>query len=354
MKWGVALTTYKPPQWDQRIVFKNSLEIALKAEELGYDDLWVLEHHFTEYGLCSDAMLMSGYLLGMTSRIKVGTAIVVAPLVHPVRLVEQVNLLDQMSRGRFIAGFGRGFFPLDFQIYGVDVTQNHKMLQEWIEIMFKTWENNGRISWESDLIQFPEISVYPEKYTKPRPPVYVVGESPSTIEWAATVGIPIIMNIPQSIEQVKAKLETYDEIAEANNHDPSQIKHIISAVVHVADSKEQASHDIVKNIENWHDDAMKVAFSVDQLRKLPNYRFHFSQFQDAILNGESDASVIVKKALDISPIGTADDCIEAFEYLKRETGVEHYICGFEGTLERNKILDSMQRFSEEVIPKFEK
>ncbi|TGK15683.1 LLM class flavin-dependent oxidoreductase [Leptospira fluminis] len=352
MKWGVALTTYKPPHWDQSTVFKNSRDFATEAEELGFDDLWVLEHHFTEYGLCPDAMMMAGFLLGMTQRIKVGTAIIVAPLNHPVRLLEQVSLLDQLSDGRFIAGFGRGFFPADFEVFGINPSQNHKMLQEWIDIMFSAWKNKGKISWDTDLIRFPEIAVYPSCSTVPHPPVYVVGESPSTIEWAATLGIPLIMNVPQSTEQVRAKLDLYGEIAETNDHDPSKIDHVISAVVHVADSREEAYNDIVHNIEEWHEDAMRVAFSSDQLRNLPNYRFHWSQLQDAILKGESDASVVVRKALEISPVGTPEDCAEAFHYLKEKTGVSHFICGFEGTLDRKKILSSMRRFAEEVMPKF--
>ncbi|PJZ70484.1 alkane 1-monooxygenase [Leptospira perolatii] len=350
MRWGVALTTYKPPHWDQRSVFTNSLEFATEAEKLGFDDLWVLEHHFTEYGLCPDAILMASYLLGMTKRIKVGTAITVAPLNHPVRLVEQVSLLDQLSSGRFLAGFGRGFFPLDFEIFGANASENHKILQEWIDIILTTWRQEGRLRWESDLIKIPEISIFPSKFTNPRPPIYVVGESPSTIEWAASIGIPLIMNVPQSAEQIRAKLDLYAEIAESNGHDPRDIHHVISAVVHVADSRDEAYNDIVRNIEEWHDDAMRVAFSSDQLRNLPNYRFHWSQLQDAILKGESDASVVVRRALEISPVGTPADCIEAFQYLREQTGVDHYICGFEGTLDREKILKSMRRFALDVIP----
>jgi len=351
VQWGVALTTYKPPHWDQQTVFRNSLELAAEAERLDFDDIWLLEHHFTEYGLCSDAMLMAGFVLGATKRIKVGTAIVVAPINHPVRLAEQVALLDQLSGGRFLPGFGRGYFPKDFEVFGVDPKQNHLMMQEWIDIMFATWRQDGKISWKSDLIEIPEITVYPSLASKTRPNVYVVGESPSTIEWAATRGLPLLMNVPQSLEQTRAKLDLYSEIAETNDHDPAEIDHVISAVVHIADTREKAFNEIVKNVENWHDDAMRVAFSAEQLRRLPNYRFHWSLLQDAILKGESEASVVVRRALDISPVGTAQDCIEVFGNLTEKTGVKHFICGFEGTFERERIFESMNRFSAEVMPR---
>jgi alkanal monooxygenase alpha chain len=350
MQWGIALTTYKPPHWDQATVFRNSLAFAAAAEDLGFDDLWVLEHHFTEYGLCPDAMLMAGFLLGATKRVKVGTAVVVAPLNHPVRLAEQVALLDQLSGGRFLAGFGRGYFPKEFEIFGADPAQSHRALQEWIDILFTTWKQDGKLSWKSDLIEIPEITIYPSHAAPTRPRVYVVGESPSTIEWAATRGLPLIMNVPQSLSQTQAKLDRYRELAEMHDHDPATINHVISAVVHVADTREQATNEIVRNIEEWHDDSMRVAFSPDQLRHLPNYRFHWSQLQDAILKGESDAGVIVRRALEIAPIGAAADCIDAFNHLREETGVEHFICGFEGTLDRQRILDSMQRFAAEVMP----
>lgn len=351
MRWGVALTTYKPKHWSQEVVFRNSLVMANAAERLGFDDVWLLEHHFIEYGLCPDGLVMAGFLLGATKRIKVGTAVTVAPLNHPVRLIEQTSLLDQLSGGRFLPGFGRGFYPLDFKILGADPSRSHETLQEWVQILLTAWKQDGKISWKSDLIEIPEITVYPAKLTKPRPPVYIVGESPSTIEWAARLGLPLIMNVPQSFGQTKAKLDLYGEIAELHGHDPSTIGHMISAVVHIADTRETAMSECLRNLERWHEDSINAAFTVDDLRKLPNYRFHWSQLQDAILKGESDPAIVVRRALEISPVGTVADCIEAFNQLREKTGVKHFMCGFEGSFNMERIMESMQRFSEEVIPK---
>jgi len=352
MRWGCALTTYHPASWSHQEVFARSLEFARVAEALGFADVWLFEHHFTEYGLCPNALMMAAYILGHTQRIRAGTAVIVAPFEHPIRLAEQIAMVDQLSNGRMMPGFGRGVFAKDFETFGVDSTRSHAMMREWIDIQIAAWTHES-VSWKSDLIQFEDVSVKPETFSKPYPPIYVVAESGSTIEFAASRGIPVIMIIRKPLDRMRASIELYADVAISHGHDPSRIRHAIATPTHVADTHESAVAEIVDSVTEWHEAGGRSAFTTEQLRTLPNYRFQWSQFQDAILGGARSARDIVKQALSVAPVGSPQECIAKIEELREVTGVDHFILGFEGSKQRENIIASMTRFAEEVAPKLE-
>lgn len=100
-------------------VFDLTLRQAERAEELGYHDLWVTEHHFIGFGINPSALTTAGFLLGRTRRLRVGTAVVLSPLLHPVEVAERAALLDQWSGGRFDLGLGRGGYVRDYEVLDV-------------------------------------------------------------------------------------------------------------------------------------------------------------------------------------------------------------------------------------------
>ena len=116
MQFGLFLNNGVFDGVDDAAALQLSVDSARLAESLGYDRLWVTEHHFIDFGVCSSALTLAGFLLGLTQRIRVGTAVVLAPLVHPITLAEQVALLDQVSGGRLDLGLGRGGYSLDDEL----------------------------------------------------------------------------------------------------------------------------------------------------------------------------------------------------------------------------------------------
>ncbi|HZD14986.1 MAG TPA: LLM class flavin-dependent oxidoreductase, partial [Pseudonocardiaceae bacterium] len=108
MHFGVFLLAAQFPGQDHTTVLDSTVAAAVAAEQAGFDDVWIAEHHFMSYGICPSAITLAGYLLGATRRIAVGTAVSVLSTQHPVALAEQTALLDQLSGGRFHLGVGRG------------------------------------------------------------------------------------------------------------------------------------------------------------------------------------------------------------------------------------------------------
>jgi alkanesulfonate monooxygenase SsuD/methylene tetrahydromethanopterin reductase-like flavin-dependent oxidoreductase (luciferase family) len=117
VRFGVFLLAARFPGQDHATVLDGAVAAAVAAEEAGVDDVWVAEHHFLSYGTCPSAITLAGYLLGATRRISVGTAVSVLALVHPVALAEQSLLLNQLSRGRFRLGVGRGGPCVDLTVF---------------------------------------------------------------------------------------------------------------------------------------------------------------------------------------------------------------------------------------------
>jgi alkanal monooxygenase alpha chain len=346
---GVLLTTCHPNHWTQTQVFDNTTALACAAEKIGYDCVWVLEHHFTPYGLCPNTFSMAGYLLGRTTRINVGAAIAVAPIEHPVRLAEQVCLLDQLSHGRFIAGVGRGFFPKAFEVFGIDPGESHQRLHEWTAIIRKACVDRS-VAWDSDLITLPDVTPFPEPYTKPAPPIYTVAVSPSTVEWAASVGLPMLLQLPFELETLRSQLELYNETALAHGHDPAAAEHVLTMLAHISDDTESAQQEILDNLIWWTKEGDASSLSVDTLRTLPNYRYHYNQIQAAIHRGEDSVEKVVRRMLDSSAVGSPEVCVDRLRTIVAETGVRNFGFAFEGVLDRDRIIATMRRFATEVLP----
>src|SRR5438094_221716 len=108
MRFGVFLLAGRYPGQDDGAALRRALDAVTAAEQHGFDDAWIAEHHFMPYGTCPSGITFAAHALGRTTRIGVGTAVSVLSTIHPVALAEQTALLDQLADGRFHLGVGRG------------------------------------------------------------------------------------------------------------------------------------------------------------------------------------------------------------------------------------------------------
>ncbi|MCV7226599.1 LLM class flavin-dependent oxidoreductase [Mycolicibacterium komossense] len=180
LRFGVLLNMGAVLGATAEAVFDLTLQQALAAEELGYADLWVTEHHFITFGINPSGLTTAGFLLGRTRRIRVGTAIVLTPLRHPIELAERAALLDQLSGGRFDLGLGRGGYRRDFEMLDVD---------------FARWDDEPLASAQRlvDLWNSPDEAaiVQPPPRTLPHPPLLLATSSSPGVEFAARNGIAL-------------------------------------------------------------------------------------------------------------------------------------------------------------------
>src|SRR5207249_11442978 len=130
MKFGTFHLFQKPPGWGDEDVFRAELEQIEKAEELGFDAVWLAAHHFQWYGIATDLMVIAGWVAARTQRVRIGTAIVVLPFHNPVRLAEQAATIDIMSGGRLDFGVGRGYQAAEYAGFGISMDESRARFNE--------------------------------------------------------------------------------------------------------------------------------------------------------------------------------------------------------------------------------
>jgi alkanesulfonate monooxygenase SsuD/methylene tetrahydromethanopterin reductase-like flavin-dependent oxidoreductase (luciferase family) len=198
----------RDPANDGRVIDETLREARL-TDELGFEVIWLAEHHFD--GICAyvDPVSFAASLAVATRRAKIGFAVAQASLHHPIRLAEQLALIDNISKGRLIVGLGRGtaYNIYDYQGYGLDHTEAQARFEEAEAIMFKAWrgqtfEHHGRF-WD---IKVPMLRPLP--YTKPHPYVIRSASSEEGMLHIARQGRPFLMNV-QSNAVTRQRMELY-------------------------------------------------------------------------------------------------------------------------------------------------
>ncbi len=188
MKIGIALPIFGKYAGREEI-----LDAALAAEALGYDSVWVSDHvvvpdsHNVFGDVFFDPLISLAFIASATSRIELGTSVIVLPYRNPLVLAKSVSSLDALSGGRVVLGVGSGWLKGEFEALGVDYARRGRMTDEYIEIMKELWTSDSP-SYEGEYFSFTGIRFEPKPVRKPHPPVWVGGESRRSIERAVTHG----------------------------------------------------------------------------------------------------------------------------------------------------------------------
>src|SRR5581483_7809911 len=194
MKFGIFFELSVPRPWDdgaEKAVYDNALEQARLADELGFDWVWAVEHHFLEeYSHCSAPEVFLAAVAAQTERIRVGHGVVVCvpQMNHPIRLAERAAVLDVISNGRLEFGTGRSSTWTELGGFQADPDETKKTWDEYVRAIPKMWTQE-RFSYEGRSFSMPERAVLPKPYQKPHPPMWVAVTSPGTELDAADRGM---------------------------------------------------------------------------------------------------------------------------------------------------------------------
>lgn len=220
-------------------VYDRALQRVLIMDKAGYDAVWLAEHHFTGYSVCPSVHMMGVHVANHTARIRIGMAVSLAAFYHPLRLAEEVALLDVLSGGRVNWGAGRGFDPLEFKTFGVPMEESAARFQEAVEIVLAAWKSE-RLTWSGRYWNFEAVEVLPKPLQQPHPPVWLAAGSAPAIAWAARRGYSIMLGPHQTFPENAANHEMYRKELEANGHSIDGRDLPIARLVAVAESDAQA------------------------------------------------------------------------------------------------------------------
>ena len=165
-----------------RNVYRNELRFGDLAEPLGFESLWGVEHHFTDYTMCPDVLQYLTYFAGRTHRIQLGSMVVVLPWHDPMRVAEQVVMLDHISNGRFIFGIGRGLGRVEFEGFGVNQEESRERFIESAQMILEGLER-GYCEFDGKFVKqirarapAPAVQVVPRPHLRRRRLARVVGD----------------------------------------------------------------------------------------------------------------------------------------------------------------------------------
>jgi alkanesulfonate monooxygenase SsuD/methylene tetrahydromethanopterin reductase-like flavin-dependent oxidoreductase (luciferase family) len=328
--------------------FAESFAQVDAAERWGLDVVWLAELHFVpERSVASAPLVIASTIAARTRRLKVGIAVQVLPLCHPLRLAEEVATLDHVSGGRLIFGVGRSGFPRTYEAYGVSYAESRERFGEVLEILKRAW-GNERFSFEGSFYKFRDITLVPRPLQTPHPPLRIAATSADTYPTIGAMGMPIFVAVRLgTIEELGPNIAAYRQAyAEAGHRGQGEV--YLRVPVYVGEKEASARADPEQSIMQFYrtlgaqleDSATRVGARATEQRAERGQALQTIRYED----------VLREKVI----VGTPDTVTRRLQELTAKLGLNGILaelnCG--GMLSNDKVMRSLQLMCEEVAPRF--
>ena len=338
MDFGTFLLLQSPNAQSHAEVFARGTEIAQTADRLGFDSIWCAEHHFSTYGYLSRPLMFATHLAAKTERIRVGSAVVVLPLHHPLIVAEEIATADILSGGRLDVGLGRGYQPYEFERLGQTLEESRGRFEESVDILLKSFTGEP-FSYDGKYYKLDETSVFPVPVQKPHPPIWVVGQSPESIVATAKRGFNLVsggFGVP--IERLREFRKTFDETV-TDQARRSTIRVSTQRPVYV--TTDESELPAIVEPARWN---MRVTLSLRQgLQRIDKGRAIAVPFD----NEPTEEELLERYFV----MGTPQACVAKIKQIQEAMGINHFNASFWfGDLPQEKVLRSMTLFANEVMP----
>ncbi len=312
--------------------YREALEEVTRAEELGFDSVWMEEHHsVTNHYWPSPLTVLAGFAT-RTSKVMLGTDILVAAFYHPVRLAEDVTLLDVMSGGRFTLGIAIGYKPDEFALYGVDPEKRGARFEEQLAIMKGLWTGE-RVQFTGRYYAL-EGRLEPPPVTRPHPPVWIGGWGDITLRRAATLADNWIPGPTADLQRLVRGKRQFQEQRQAAGRTDAVTEWPLTRDVIIAETDQRA-----RELAEEH---IMVAYR----REYAGGWRH--PFIDASIATDLD-----KLMEDRFIIGGPDQCIPKIRKFVEQYGMTHLICRtFFPGMAHQHIARELELIAREVMPAF--
>ena len=338
MEIGLFTEFQCPPGMDEARAFDESLAQMTAAEELGFDAVWLAEIHFQKgRSVLSSPLVIAAAIAARTRRVKIGIAVQILPLAHPVRLAEDVATLDHLSKGRLDFGVGRSGLPEHYERFNIPYSESRERFQETLEILIKAWTED-RFTYEGKYFQFRDVCAVPKPYQKPYPPLRVAATTQETYRLVGRMGLPIFIAVrTTSISDLKRFIGGYHEGWQEAGH-PGRGEVALIVPVYVADTARRAREEPEASTMHF------FRTIAEQLGKGGTRR------EEAARLGRMSYDEILG---DLAIYGTPDAVTERLNELGEALGHTTLSVWMNvgGHIPHERMLASMRLFAERVIPR---
>ena len=328
--------------------FAISFEQIDAAERWGLDAMWLAEIHVApERSVCSAPLTLASAIAARTKRMKIGTAVQVLPLCHPLRLAEEVATVDQISHGRLIFGIGRSGFPRTYEAYGVPYGESRERFAETLDILKKAWTESP-FSYKGQYYSFDNVRVTPQPYQKPWPEIRVAANSADTFPAIAKQGHAVFVAVRLgTLEELEPNISAYRQAWKEAGH-PGEGKVFLRAPVYLAETEEAARREPEDSIMYFY------RYLGERLEDSAT-RAGVRQVEDRAARGRRLQTISYDEALrDKIVVGTPERVTDRLMGLKEKLGLDGILCEMNcGTkIPHAKVMKSLQLLCEKVSSRF--
>jgi probable F420-dependent oxidoreductase len=241
LSFGLWYDFRNPAPWRRpwQRLYQETLEQVAWADSLGFDSVWLSEHHFTDDGYLPALFPMLAALAMRTSHMRLGTAVLLAPLHHPLRLAEDAAVVDVLSGGRLELGVAPGYRAEEFALLGVRRAERGRRTDETIEILKAAWRARP-FSYRGNCFRFQDVVVTPPPLQRPHPPIWVGGSSQAAVRRAAHHGCHFLPDADAPAELY----QLYRTELTANGHDAARFRIATSRAVYVCEDPERGWREV--------------------------------------------------------------------------------------------------------------
>jgi alkanesulfonate monooxygenase SsuD/methylene tetrahydromethanopterin reductase-like flavin-dependent oxidoreductase (luciferase family) len=323
-------------------LYRKHLDLTVKAEELGYDTIWLTEHHFVDDGYASSLLPIAAAIAARTKKIRIGTFVLLLPLHNALLVAEDAATVDIISNGRLDLGLGQGYRVDEFTGFNISRKERGARLEEGAEIIRKAWTEknwsfNGRFN------QLTNITVIPNVVQKPHPPIWLAARGPKSIARAARNGYHFMGTGGVDQQQM------YDEALRECGKRPEQYSIAQLRTVFVAsnrnkawDAAEAGIHHMMACYGKWFTEAQDLPGDTAYGAGIPKI---------GKLRSSDTASLFGEPLI----VGTPDDAIRLIEDYQQRTRFTHLVMAMPlPGVDPKQVLKSMELFAKEVLPHFRK
>jgi len=350
MKVGTALNMLSKEGHSDAAVLAEHMALGDLAEPLGFDSLFALEHHFTGYAMSPSPTQLLSYYAGRTRRITLGTAVIVLPWHDPVRVAEEIALLDVLSGGRCLFGFGRGAASAEYAGFRIPMEEARARFVEAARIVVKALTEPS-FDWDGEFFKIPRTSIRPRPISHPERRFYASSVSPESAEIMAKLGFGVLVVMQNEWPKAAQDIERYRDIATSVGHTPRPP--IILMNISVAESRLEAQERAQTYLSRkWDSIDNHYHFSDGHLASVKGYEFYGNMAKTySKLKDESYRKKATEFYVRIQVVGTPDDCLQQLAELHRLTGLDHLVTEFGyGCMPHEEAELNMRLFAERVMP----
>ena len=345
MKFGLFYLFSDFGNIKQDRLLQEVLEEITYAEELGFESVWLPEHHFAIYGMLGNPMIFAASVAERTRTMKIGTAIMVVPFQHPLRVAEDAAMVDALSNGRLLLGLGRGYQPPEFEGFGLAQSDSRAMFDEGFEIIRRALSGE-KFAHEGRFWKFREpIEIYPKPIQKPHPPFYLAAISPATYDIAARLGISLLRSPTfTDLDTVTTCFEGYRAKMREHGHDADVLDQPFLLRTYVAPTDAEARAETKHVVWYYH----LLGSLVPGAQSLPSPA-SYEAYPEASkrLSAVTEDEVWERG----SCFGSPERVAEMLKRYLHRTGMNHIALEMRiGGLEHKKVMRSMELFARHVMP----